>query len=76
MEKRRSHRQDAKIIIVQVGINDLPEKVRSAMLRAIDRVKHPDLGQSQQCRPRGRGTAGTGSEGLHRADALCLGQRS
>jgi len=39
MKKRRSRRQDAKTIILQVGIDDLPEKVRSAMLRAIDLVK-------------------------------------
>jgi hypothetical protein len=40
---------------------------------------HPDLGCSEQCfrsRPRGRGSAGTGSERLRRADALSLGQRS
>jgi len=39
MKKRSLRQQDAKTFIVQVGIDDLPEKLRSAMLRAINLVK-------------------------------------
>jgi hypothetical protein len=37
--KKRARKGDSKTVVVQVGINDLPDKVRSAFERAIDLVK-------------------------------------
>lgn len=41
--KRRARSRDSKTVVVQTSIDNLPEKVRAAMLRAIDLVKRYEL---------------------------------
>lgn len=42
-KKRHSRQQDSKAIIVQVSIDDLPDKARPAFQKAIDLIKRYEL---------------------------------
>jgi hypothetical protein len=41
--KKRSRKRDSRTVVLQTSIDNLPEKVRAAMLRAIDLVKRYEL---------------------------------